>query len=139
MSVTENNMNFDVNLLPTTTDDHNLGSSDLKWNLYAHQINGKNYIPAHFYGECSTSANEAAKIVNISDFDLVAGVTIHVKFLYANAVSAPTLNVSSTAAKTIILNNNNLSPWDDGEVISLTYDGVNWRINNYSKIEVIKL
>ena len=33
-------MTFDVNLLPATTGDHNLGSSDKKWNLYVNQING---------------------------------------------------------------------------------------------------
>lgn len=40
MAATNNNMNFDVNLLPTTTGDHNLGSSDKKWNLYVNNING---------------------------------------------------------------------------------------------------
>ena len=41
MAATNNNMNFDVNLLPTTTGDHNLGSSDKKWNLYVNNINGE--------------------------------------------------------------------------------------------------
>ena len=40
MAATDKNMTFDVNLLPTTTGDHNLGSSDKKWNLYVNQING---------------------------------------------------------------------------------------------------
>lgn len=40
MAATNNNMNFDVNLLPTSSNDHNLGSVSLKWNLYVNQING---------------------------------------------------------------------------------------------------
>lgn len=40
MAATDKNMTFDVNLLPATTGDHNLGSSNLKWNLYVNQING---------------------------------------------------------------------------------------------------
>ena len=40
MAATNKNMNFDTNLLPTTDSDHNLGSSNLKWNLYVNQING---------------------------------------------------------------------------------------------------
>lgn len=40
MAATNKNMTFDVNLLPATTGDHNLGSSNLKWNLFVNQING---------------------------------------------------------------------------------------------------
>lgn len=40
MAATNKNMTFDVNLLPATTEDHNLGSSTLKWNLYVKTING---------------------------------------------------------------------------------------------------
>lgn len=42
MATTDKNMTFDVNLLPVTTGDHNLGNSTLKWNLYVNQINGHN-------------------------------------------------------------------------------------------------
>lgn len=33
MAATDKNMTFDVNLLPATTGDHNLGSSNLKWKI----------------------------------------------------------------------------------------------------------
>lgn len=33
MAATDKNMTFDVNLLPATTGDHNLGSSELKWKI----------------------------------------------------------------------------------------------------------
>ena len=42
-----NNMNFGVDLLPTTDNTFNLGSSQLKWNIYANsiQIGDNNYTP----------------------------------------------------------------------------------------------
>lgn len=54
-----------------------------------------------FYGTCSTAAATAAKVVSATDFFLVTGVEITVKNTIANTATAPTLNVSSTGAKSI--------------------------------------
>lgn len=133
------NMTFGVNLIPSSNNTYTLGNSDKKWNLYVNSINGQTFSQPILYGECSTGADTAAKTVSISGFALAAGVTIQVKFTYANTAASPTLSVSSTTAASIALNNGNLSPWDDGEVVTLTYDGTNWNINDYGKIEVIRL
>lgn len=91
----------------------------------------------NLFGICSTNAATAAKTVSITGFNLTNGVTIQVKFTYENEANNPTLNVSSTGAIAITLPNDNLSPWDAGEVVSLTYDGTSWNINDYGKVEVV--
>lgn len=93
-----------------------------------------NLIEPVLYGICSTASNVAAKVTSITNFELVIGVTISVLFIYENTAENPTLNEVP-----IYLNNENISPWDAGETISLTYDGTYWRVNNYGKVEVINL
>lgn len=93
----------------------------------------------YLYGVCTTLGSVAAKEVTLSDFELLDNITIHVKFNEANNAANPTLSVNSSAAKAIFLPNDNISPWDAGEVVSLTYDGTYWRLNDYSKVEVIRL
>ena len=97
------------------------------------------FEPLIRYGTSSEAAATAAKTASITNFTLTSGVTIYVKFTNANSAATPTLNISSTGAKSITLPNGNKTPWDAGEVVSLTYDGTSWNINNYSKIEVIRL
>lgn len=53
------------------------------------------------YGACSTAAATKAKTVTLSGFALVTGAIVGVKFSYDNTAAAPTLNVSSTGAKSI--------------------------------------
>lgn len=132
-----NNMNFAVDLLPSTTNTYNLGNSSKKWNLYVNTING---LPQILHGTCSTEASTAAKVVSdITGFTLTAGVTIHITFTYANSAATPTLNVNGTGAKTVVLNNDNISPWDAGDTVTLTYYDNAWLINDYGKVEVIRL
>ena len=95
----------------------------------AHQI----AIGSSAYGVCDTIANEAAKTVNIPGFSLNTGTTIHVKFTYSNTANNPTLNVSSTGAKSIKQygttaagTDADTSGWQSGAVLTLTYDGTNW-------------
>lgn len=92
------------------------------------------------YGYCETAGGTAAKAVSIPGFKYIEGVTIHVKFRYANTANNPTLNVSSEGAKDIVLSgatvdsvsasnagtSNETSGWPAGAVLSLTYDGTNW-------------
>lgn len=81
------------------------------------------------YGTCGTAAGTAAKTVTISGFSLAAGATVAINFTYANTAASPTLNVSSTGAKNIRMNNANLTvsnSWGAGEMIVFVYDGEYW-------------
>ena len=53
------------------------------------------------YGTCSTAAATAAKAVSCSNFGLITGAEITVKFTTTNTAANPTLNVNSTGAKAI--------------------------------------
>lgn len=53
------------------------------------------------YGTCSTAAATAAKVVSCSNFALITGAEITVKFTTTNTAANPTLNVNNTGAKAI--------------------------------------
>lgn len=102
------------------------------------------------YGVCSTASSTLAKTVNISNFKLVTGARVNVKFTYAHSYdsySTATLNVNSTGAKSIVrfegalgheeirfLRGANIggdlscySPtWRAGETVEFMYDGSYW-------------
>lgn len=96
------------------------------------------------YAECITQGNVAAKTVSISNFRLVIGARIVVKFNYTHtSTDNATLNVSSTGAKPILkfTPHSYYSPdgvsgqyitskhsWCFGESLELVYDGTNWVI-----------
>lgn len=89
-----------------------------------------------FYGTCSTSAATAAKTASITGFtssDLVAGTMVVIKFTYTNTNSAPTLNITSTGAKTIKQygttapgSSADINGWYAGAVVPFIYDGTYW-------------
>lgn len=91
-------------------------------------------IAATAYGECNTPAATQVKVVNMTGFQLIKGVTIRVKFTYNNtAAAAPQLNVNGTGAKNIKLygstdagTNDETTGWQAGAIISFTYDGTYW-------------
>ncbi|MCB6992441.1 hypothetical protein LI177_02945 [bacterium 210820-DFI.6.37] len=87
------------------------------------------------YGTCSTAAATAAKVVTLSGFTLYTGATITVRFTYGNTATAPTLNVNSTGAKTIVSGGatsvNSNYTWSTAySTISFVYDGTYWRMIN---------
>lgn len=95
-------------------------------------------VGSTLYGTCATAAATAAKVVTCADFnELVTGVTIHVKFTYANSVANPTLNVNSTGAKDIMRYGTTkpsasaATSWQAGSVVSFTYDGTYWQMNGW--------
>lgn len=95
-------------------------------------------IGSTLYGTCATAAATAAKVVTCANFDkLLTGVTIHVKFTYHNGVANPTLNVNSTGAiaikryGTTAPSTSAASSWQDGAVVSFTYDGTYWLQNDW--------
>ena len=74
-----------------------------KWttsrNLNGMVVNGTSNVVN--YGTCSTAAATAAKVVSCSNFALITGAEITVKFTTANTAANPTLNVNNTGAKAI--------------------------------------
>ena len=97
-------------------------------------------IASTAYGYCSTAAGTAEKAVTIAGFKYVDGVTVHIKFRYANTAANPSLNVNSEGAKPIVLFGatedvanatvagtvNETTGWQAGAVVSFTFDGTNW-------------
>lgn len=96
--------------------------------------NGTEYsLASTAYGYCETAAATKAKVVDMDGFVLIEGVTIHVKFLYANSASSPTLNVNGTGAKNIVQYGTTAvgtasatSGWYAGAIVQFTYDGTSW-------------
>ena len=94
-------------------------------------------VGSTLYGTCATAANVAAKVVTCANFDqLLTGVEIRVKFTYSNTVANPTLNVNGTGAKSIYRygttapSTTAATSWQAGAVVSFTYVGANWVMNN---------
>ena len=91
-------------------------------------------IASTAYGVCNTLSDYAAKTVEMTGFELITGVTVHIKFTYSNAAeNPPTLNINNTGAKPIVLYNTTsagtdptTTGWLAGAVLSLTYDGTSW-------------
>ena len=92
------------------------------------QINSK-LTP--MYGYCETAASVAAKTVTITNFTLVTGRTVYIKFEHENSADDPTLNISGTGAIRIVrygtdpVSEQEIQ-WSDGEVKCFTYDGISW-------------
>lgn len=99
-----------------------------------------------FYGYCTTEPTTSGTkkiwsvtLANGSNFALVTGVTVHIKFDYANDGSAypmPNLNVNSTGEKPIYINDppppsSGIAPrWRAGQLCVFTYDGSKWLLVN---------
>lgn len=87
------------------------------------------------YAVCPTAASSAAKVADIANFNLFAGVAVTVLFENINAVDNPTLNISGTGAFPIYANNlalTNPSPyqWRAGQVVSLVFAPANGNLPN---------
>lgn len=97
--------------------------------------NGTKYpIVSGAYAVCNTAGDVAAKTVDMPGFRLFTGVTIHVRFIYENTASSPTLNVNGTGAKSIVIFSavtpGASSSWFPQSVLTLTYDGTHWSIGH---------
>lgn len=95
-------------------------------------------VASTLYGTCTTAADTAAKVATCANFDhLITGVTVTIKFSVSNTASNPTLNVNSTGALPIMrygttpVGNDAATSWLAGAVVSLTYDGTNWVLNDW--------
>lgn len=90
------------------------------------EFNGSEDV-IHF-GTCSTTADTVIKDVSCSDFVLIPGSRITVKYLVTNTAENPQLNVNNTGAKPIyyrgsVIQSNFLSENSTHEYV---YDGTNW-------------
>lgn len=93
--------------------------------------NGIKPLGSNLYGICNSASATPTKTVNMPDFDvLVEGVTIHVQFVNGNTASVPALAVGSTSAVQIKRNGSLNGAWENGAVVSFTYDGTNWVQND---------
>lgn len=102
-----------------------------------------NRVGSTFYGTCADAATTAAKTVVLADscvFNnscLVTGVTIHVKFTNSNTYAKPALQVSNASPKPIMAHGTTYvgttpeTSWYAGAVVSFTYDGTYWIMNDY--------
>ena len=96
------------------------------------------------YGTCTTAASTAAKVVTCTDFDTAAadipiGTTIRVKFTNTNRASNSTLNINNTGAIAIKKGTDapGITPstsWDSDFIVSFTYDGLYWQMNDHSDV-----
>lgn len=92
-------------------------------------------IGSTLFGECTTQANQPAKVVTLNSFDqLLSGVTVQVKFTNGNtARNNLTLQVGSTTALSIT----GSCLCDANQVIAFTYENVSgtgyWRAHHNIK------
>lgn len=100
------------------------------------------------YGTCDTVASTAAKTVSLSNYSLVTGSRIIVKFTVTNTAANPTLNVNNTGAKPIVYRGSAISAGylAANRVYEFVYDGTNWNLmgdldtnNTYTANTGIKL
>ena len=90
-----------------------------------------------YFGTCSTGASTNAKVVVCPEFtaamaDWPVGTTIKVHFTNGCTATAPTLNVNSKGAVNIYSYGTTigLHPWRKGSIVTFTYDGTYWRMND---------
>ena len=108
------------------------------------KVGDTNYnIASTAYATCATAAATVAKVAYVegveatSGFTLLTGTTIHVKFTNTNTAANPTLNVNGTGAKAIMrygttaVSTSVYTSWQAGAIVSLTYDGTNWLLNDH--------
>lgn len=77
---------------------------------------------------CKSSASDAAKILELTGFQLKTGASLYVRFWWANTASSPTLNVNGTGARYIMQNGAYAKNIFEDGVYHLVYDGSYWQI-----------
>ena len=127
-------MTFATNIEADGNNTRSIGTSTNKFIL-----NGTGNCAA-FYGTCATAKATAQKVVTCDEFtdaNLVTGTTIRVKFTYENTKASPTLKINGGTAKTIYRygttapSTTAATSWNAGAVVSFTYDGSAWQMNDW--------
>ena len=82
------------------------------------------------YGTCATAAGTAAKTVACTNYTLVTGSRIIVKFTVTNTAANPTLNVNSTGAKAIQYRGSAITAGilSANRTYAFVYDGTNYQL-----------
>lgn len=82
------------------------------------------------YATCGTASATAAKVATLAlgTLTLKAGVSVTVRFTYANNSASPTLNINGTGAKAIYTQGVRYAYWAAGATVLFTYDGSYWRV-----------
>lgn len=82
------------------------------------------------YATCGTASATVAKVATLASgtLTLKAGVSVAVKFTYANNVASPTLNIGGTGGKAIYTQGVRYAYWAAGATVLFTYDGSYWRV-----------
>lgn len=116
------------NVSLTIPDTSNLADKDLS------NLSNTGKTKLDWYGTSSTGASTQEKVVSCTGFVLTEGVSIRVKFTNSQSYNGnPTLNVNGTGAlsvKAYGTTNAGRYYWRAGEVVSFTYDGTNWIIED---------
>lgn len=94
----------------------------------------------HAYGVCSTAYSTSAKTVSISDYQLVKGGLVSVRFTNG-ASNFYTLNVNNTGAKTITYRNitNATANVGPNDTVIFQYDGTYFEVVSIERAEPITL
>ena len=90
---------------------------------------------------CDTAEDTAAKTISITDYELATNDIIFVQFTNGSNINNPTLDIESTGAHAIKLNNIAVTPSnftiDSEHIYRLTYDGSDWEIiGKYSTVMI---
>ena len=84
------------------------------------------------YAVCTTDSSVSAKTVSVTNFKLITGARVLVKFNNQNTSLSPTLNVSNTGAKAIRYGDTNintaLTALLKGHVYEFVYDGTYFQL-----------
>lgn len=87
----------------------------------------------HHFATCSTAAGTAAKSISLTNFELVTGAKIAVRFTNGCSVANPTLKINNLPASnppSIYYGSNKLAAnaIKANNIYEMVYDGSNWRI-----------
>jgi hypothetical protein len=95
-------------------------------------------LAASAYAECSSAADDRAKIATIctdndttnKEFTLIKGVSVQVKFINANTAESSTLNINSTGAKQIYYSGTAIPAGyiKANSVYTFVYTGSQWEL-----------
>ena len=91
-------------------------------------------------GVCTTDATTAAKVATLDNFILLKNMPVTIRFLNAINVDSATLNINSTGAKPIYIQDAALQPGvvKAEDVVTLIYDGTNFNIVEILSVSVSK-
>ena len=116
---------------PTTSGNRHIPSGGANGKILRYSSDGTAaWGEDDWYSVCSTAAATANKTVTASNFKLVTGAHIFVRFSYTNTASSPTLNVNGTGAKSIKYNNNTITAGYliSNKIFEFVYTGSAWEV-----------